>query len=1517
MRKAAVVLFAFAVVVSSGCEKKEKIPPITIATTSLPDAVEGTFYSYTVTAAGGRPAKYQWSATGLPTGLDIDSATGEISGTPVSGTAGSYAVTVTVTDGDRTAQQNFTLTVWQRLRITTTSLPDGYEGETGYSATLSASGGSGANYVWSMSGTLPANLSWDASTATISGNIATGTAGDYPLQFEVTDGIQTVTADLILTVHAQLQITTTSLSAGYDGQAGYSAALTAAGGTGTYSWSIVSGDLPPKLALDTSTGVISGDIASDASTGSPYNFTVEVTDGQQSVRADLSITVYEELQITTTSLPDSYEGETGYSATLSASGGSGANYVWSMSGTLPANLSWDASTATISGNIATGTAGDYPLQFEVTDGIQTVTADLILTVHAQLQITTTSLSAGYDGQAGYSAALTAAGGTGTYSWSIVSGDLPPKLALDTSTGVISGDIASDASTGSPYNFTVEVTDGQQSVRADLSITVYERLRVTTTSLPDAYKNTPYSYTVQADGGDRSGYLWSISGQPSWLSIDATTGELSGTPVDSAGTYTFTVTVDDGLQSASRTLDLTVNPATWYVDAVNGDDSHKGTSWGNALATIAKALSVATDGDTILVADATYNETNLNFNGKKIYLKGVDYHSGGLSRPVVDCQGNGRAFYFGSGETEDCVVENFVIRNGRVENTYGGAILCENNSSPTIKNCVFENNEAVDTNSSWDNEDGGAICCKDFSSPRIINCVFHGNSASDDGGAICCDSDTSPQIIDCSFGSRPLPTSVRVFTATVSAKAVGECASRVASNEIIVRLKPGFEGCLDRVAAVVGAVRRKRIHKDSRGLLALLRLPAEARLQNAIQALKKLPFVKYAEPNRLVRLCFVPDDPLYNSSGTWGQSYQDQWGLYKLNAEAAWDTANGSGVVVAVVDTGCDINHPDLKDNIWTNPGEIAGNGIDDDGNGYVDDVHGWDFYDDDATIEDTNGHGTACASVICAVTNNAVGMAGLAYGAKIMPLRALPWVSDIVEAIYYAADNGARVISCSFGGGYSEAEQDAIEYAVQKGCIVVASAGNDADNGDGIHYPSSFRATICVSATDVNDQRASFSNWGTAVDVAAPGCDVLCARASGTAFGLDVPGYPDYCRAYGTSLSAPFVSAIAALLLSKDPSLTPYEVRTMIRASSTDLGSSGFDLYFGYGRVDAAAALSQERAAVWIHNLETYFLVKGKVEVKGTVQSANLSDWTLYVGEGETPSSWQQLSSGSSEVNNETLVEWDTTSFDDGFWTLKLVLETTTGAVFEDRVTVYVGNKSNTAGGHGGAIYCASGSLTMTDCAFSGNSANWYGGAICCWVNSSPTVTNCTFVGNNANYGGAIYCWDSSMTLTNCAFRDNSADSGGAIYCEDTSSSTVTNCTFSGNSADYGGAIYCHYDSSPILNNCILWGNSADSGGNEIYIEDSGSSCTLNYCCVDNTGYGGVTGNITENNCIHDDPQFVDAANGDYHLQDTSPCIDAGDNSLVPADVTTDLDGNQRIVDGDDPPDGVATVDIGAYEYQP
>jgi len=235
----------------------------------------------------------------------------------------------------------------------------------------------------------------------------------------------------------------------------------------------------------------------------------------------------------------------------------------------------------------------------------------------------------------------------------------------------------------------------------------------------------------------------------------------------------------------------------------------------------------------------------------------------------------------------------------------------------------------------------------------------------------------------------------------------------------------------------------------------------------------------------------------------------------------------------------------------------------------------------------------------------------------------------------------------------------------------------------------------------------------------------------------------------------------------------------------------------------------------------------------------------------------------------------------------------------------------------GGAIYCENASSpSIINCIFRGNSADDRGGAICC-LSSSPTLTNCTISSNSAgDYGGAIYCDSSSPTLTNCTFSGNNAStSGGAILCVK-SSPTITNCTFSGNSVNwYGGAIECYNSNSLTLNNCILWNNSAGSRGNEIYVYDLASSCTLNYCCVDNAGYGGQTGNITENNCIHQEPLFVDAANGDYHLKDTSPCIDTGDNSLVPSSVTTDLDGRKRIVDGDS--NGTATVDIGAYEYQP
>ena len=252
-----------------------------------------------------------------------------------------------------------------------------------------------------------------------------------------------------------------------------------------------------------------------------------------------------------------------------------------------------------------------------------------------------------------------------------------------------------------------------------------------------------------------------------------------------------------------------------------------------------------------------------------------------------------------------------------------------------------------------------------------------------------------------------------------------------------------------------------------------------------------------------------------------------------------------------------------------------------------------------------------------------------------------------------------------------------------------------------------------------------------------------------------------------------------------------------------------------------------------------------------------------------------------------------------------------------DNFTVQNGKKDGISypDNGGAAILCDNSSPTIANCTFRGNRANDNGGAIFCRFSSSPTISNCTFIGNRVTwYGGAISCWDLSCpTVINCIFSGNSTTGtytdGGAIFCYNFSSPTITNCTFSGNSAGRsGGAIYCGSSSCAAFDNCILWGNTAGSAGNEVYIKDSTSFCILNYCCVDNTGYGGQIGNITESNCIYSDPQFVDAANGNYHLKDTSPCIDAGDNTLVPSGVTTDLDGNPRIANG--------TVDIGAYEKQ-
>jgi subtilisin family serine protease len=298
----------------------------------------------------------------------------------------------------------------------------------------------------------------------------------------------------------------------------------------------------------------------------------------------------------------------------------------------------------------------------------------------------------------------------------------------------------------------------------------------------------------------------------------------------------------------------------------------------------------------------------------------------------------------------------------------------------------------------------------------------------------------------------------------------------------------------RVLAAHRAVRQARLPRQG---LQLVRLPPGSSARTAAAALEREAGVLYAEPNFVYRPDAIPNDPFFG----------DLWGLSAIQAPLAWDSTTGSpGVKVAVVDSGISYDHPDLAPNIWTNPGESGGgketNGIDDDGDGYVDDVHGWDFVQNDNEPLDFYFHGTHVAGTIGAAGNNGTGITGVDWQTSLMALRAGDAAngelldSDIIGAFVYACAHGARVVNASFGGPeFSQAMLDVIGSPGCANTLFVASAGNDAVDVDASpSYPCSFTTAnlVCVAATDLVGSIASFSNYGPgSVDLAAPGVDVL------------------------------------------------------------------------------------------------------------------------------------------------------------------------------------------------------------------------------------------------------------------------------------------------------------------------------------------------------------------------------------------------------------------------------------------
>ena len=361
-------------------------------------------------------------------------------------------------------------------------------------------------------------------------------------------------------------------------------------------------------------------------------------------------------------------------------------------------------------------------------------------------------------------------------------------------------------------------------------------------------------------------------------------------------------------------------------------------------------------------------------------------------------------------------------------------------------------------------------------------------------------------------------------------------------QILVKPKASMkEATLTSLLTVRGAKQQGTVAALN---VRIIRVPAVAAAQLLI-ALQHHHDVEYAEPDFTAEALGSANDP-YFTQGT-------QWHLAKIQAPAAWDLTTGSAnVVVAVVDSGVRASHPDLAGKVLTN---------------------GYDFIANDADPTDENGHGTAVAGTVSPASNNQLGVAGVSWNTPILPIRVLDAngsgsYSAISNGITYAADRGAKVINLSLGGtSSSRTLQDAVNYAWNKQSVLVAAAGNNGNNVT--FYPAACTNVVAVSATDANDVRPSWSNFGSYVDVSAPGANIL------SLFGAD-----QYAAWNGTSFSCPVASGVVALAASANPKLSNVQLVDLLVKNADDIGAPGYDVYYGSGRVNANRAVSAALALV-------------------------------------------------------------------------------------------------------------------------------------------------------------------------------------------------------------------------------------------------------------------------------------------------------------------------------------------------
>lgn len=365
-------------------------------------------------------------------------------------------------------------------------------------------------------------------------------------------------------------------------------------------------------------------------------------------------------------------------------------------------------------------------------------------------------------------------------------------------------------------------------------------------------------------------------------------------------------------------------------------------------------------------------------------------------------------------------------------------------------------------------------------------------------------------------------------------------SEITPDEIIVKYKDSQLETqdLNSIAKKVSKFTAKTNPLNSELGLALVKLSKQQTYFEAIKALAQDPKVEYAEPNYIARILSIPNDPYYGR----------QWGDPAIRADVAWDKvspAQRAGVTIAVLDTGINPIHEDLQASI----------------------VPGFNMVNNNSDTTDRNGHGTHVAGIAAAVGNNGRGVAGVAGGSKIMPVKVMGdngtgGMSYVINGIKYAVDRGAKVINLSLGStGVSQAMQDAVNYALNRGVVVVAASGNQ--NGP-VGLPGNNQGVVTVGAVDSSGARASYSNYGPELDVMAPGSQIYSSYIGSAS---------NYTYLSGTSMATPFVAGVSALVKAANPSLTSAQVLNILQRTAKDLGTPGFDNYTGYGLVDASRAV--------------------------------------------------------------------------------------------------------------------------------------------------------------------------------------------------------------------------------------------------------------------------------------------------------------------------------------------------------